>query len=171
MYEPYKKSKLLPIKVFGGRIFTTTAVQAQKNNLTLSHGPKTPLVACVFHLALICTWFWLNVNRYTCFWHLPIYFCCLRTDDKNIIVVWGRVDTSSKSPTPHNVPIFVTHTGQGVYKHEYKKSIIIHSSRNPTRLLVLVGWCRVVFLGGVVPCARGGEGEPPLSVYGLVHHF
>ena len=34
--------------------------------------PKTPLVACVFYFVLICTSFWLNVNRYTCFWHLPI---------------------------------------------------------------------------------------------------
>ena len=34
-------------------------------------GQKTPLVACVSYLVLICTFFWLNANRYTCFWHLP----------------------------------------------------------------------------------------------------
>ena len=63
MYEPYKTQKLLlPIEDFGGRIFTTTinstaAVQTQKKicQKTLSHGPKTPLVACVFYLVLICT--------------------------------------------------------------------------------------------------------------------
>ena len=33
---------------------------------------KTPLVACCLYLVLICTCFWLNVNRYTFFWHLPI---------------------------------------------------------------------------------------------------
>ena len=43
----------------------------RKHNKTLSHGPKTPLVACVFHLVSICTSFWLNENRYTCFWQLP----------------------------------------------------------------------------------------------------
>ena len=73
MYEPYKNSKLSrPITDFGVRIFTTAAVQANKNIcLTLSHGAKTSLVACVFYLVLIYTCFWLNVNRYTCFWHLP----------------------------------------------------------------------------------------------------
>ena len=25
----------------------------------------------VFYLVLICTCFWLVVNGYTCFWHLP----------------------------------------------------------------------------------------------------
>ena len=52
-----------------------SAVQAQKNKnkkfLKLSHRPKTPLVACVFYFVLICTFFWLNVNRYTYFWHIP----------------------------------------------------------------------------------------------------
>ena len=82
-----KTQKLLPIKGFGGRIFTTinstTAVQAQKKKEALSHGPKTPLVACVFYLFLICTCFWLNLNRYTCFWQLTqknkqhqSTFCC-----------------------------------------------------------------------------------------------
>ena len=81
-----KTPKLLrPIKDFGGRIITTInstiAVQAQKK--TLSHGPKTPLVACVFYLFLICTCFWLNLNMYTCFWQLTqknkqhqSTFCC-----------------------------------------------------------------------------------------------
>ena len=32
---------------------------------------KTPLVAYVFYFVLIWTCFWLNVNRCTCFWHLP----------------------------------------------------------------------------------------------------
>ena len=35
-----------------------------------SHGPKTPLVACVFYFVLKCTFFWLNVNSYACFWQL-----------------------------------------------------------------------------------------------------
>ena len=26
-----------------------------------------------FLLGLICTWFWLNVNRYTCFWHVSFF--------------------------------------------------------------------------------------------------
>ena len=58
-----KTQKLLqPIQDFGGRTFTTinatstiycTAVQAQKIIITLSHVPKTPLVACVFYFVLI----------------------------------------------------------------------------------------------------------------------
>ena len=71
-YELYKNSKLLPLQDFGGRIFTT-AVQAQKTKSSkVSHGPKTPLVECVFYFVLICTFFWLNVNICTCFWNLPI---------------------------------------------------------------------------------------------------
>ena len=74
MYEPCKNSKLLTHQDFGGHICTTinttTAVQAKKETrLKVSHGQKTPLVACVFHFVLICTYFWLNVNRCTCFWH------------------------------------------------------------------------------------------------------
>ena len=23
---------------------------------------------------ILCTWFWLNVNKYTCFWHFPLFF-------------------------------------------------------------------------------------------------
>ena len=42
-----------------------------KKGIKLSLGPKTPLVTCVFYFVLICTCFWLNVNRYTCFWHFP----------------------------------------------------------------------------------------------------
>ena len=42
-----------------------TAVQAQKKSLTLSHGQKTLLVACVFYLVLLCSCFCLNVNRCT----------------------------------------------------------------------------------------------------------
>ena len=70
-----KTQQLLTVKDFGGCIFTinsTTAVQAQKKkSCKLSYGQKTLLVACVFYLVLMCTWFWLNVNRYTCFWHFP----------------------------------------------------------------------------------------------------
>ena len=61
-----------PFKDFGGRIFTTAAFQAQnEKNSTLSHGPKAHLVVCVFYLVQICTFFWLNVNMYTCFRHMP----------------------------------------------------------------------------------------------------
>ena len=42
-----------------------------KKSLGLSDGVKTPLVACVFPLVKLRTWFWLDVNWYTCFWHLP----------------------------------------------------------------------------------------------------
>ena len=40
----------------------------------VSHGPKTPQLACVFYLVLICTCFRLDGNRYTCVWHLPLIF-------------------------------------------------------------------------------------------------
>ena len=60
-----KTKKPLRMKDFGGRIFTTinttAAVKVQKKKIALSHGPKAPLVPCVFYLVLICT----------CFWHLP----------------------------------------------------------------------------------------------------
>ena len=74
MYEPYENKKnSYPLKILVTVCLLLTAVQAQKNKkITLSHGPKTPLVACVFYLVLICTCFWLNVNSYTIFWHLPI---------------------------------------------------------------------------------------------------
>ena len=77
-----KTQKLLRrIKDLGGRIFTTTsAVQAQKKIcLTLSHWLKTTHVARVFYLVLICTCFWLDVNRYTCFWHLPLFISSTAT--------------------------------------------------------------------------------------------
>ena len=44
---------------------------AKKYMLNAFSWAKTPLVACVFYLVLVCTCFWLNVNRYTWFWHLP----------------------------------------------------------------------------------------------------
>ena len=47
--------------------------EKQKNAFSWAKNTKTPLVACVFYLVLICTWFWLNVNRYTCVWHLPFF--------------------------------------------------------------------------------------------------
>ena len=28
---------------------------------------------CVFYFVLMCTCVWLNVNRYTCFWHLSYF--------------------------------------------------------------------------------------------------
>ena len=57
------------------RIFTTTAVQAQHRNENDAFSwAKNTLVACVFYLVLICTFFWLNLNRYTCFWQFPFLF-------------------------------------------------------------------------------------------------
>ena len=69
MSEPYKNSKLLrPIKISeAAYLLRYCCSGAKKKCLTLSHGPKTPLLACVFYEVLICTWFWLYVNRYTCF--------------------------------------------------------------------------------------------------------
>ena len=69
-----KTQKLLPIEDLEAAHLLLLLLFRRKKIIiiTHSHRPKTPLVACVFYLVLICTCFWLNVNRYTCFWHLPL---------------------------------------------------------------------------------------------------
>ena len=80
MYEPNKNSKTVTThsRFWRPHIYYCCCSGAKKKSLTLSHGPKTPLVACVFYLVLLCTCFWLNVNRYTCFWHLPFKLLVVR---------------------------------------------------------------------------------------------
>ena len=77
----HKSSKTGHLR-FGGRICTTintTAVQAQNIYFEVYiyiafSWAKTPLVACIFYLILICTLFWINVNRYTFFFgYFPIF--------------------------------------------------------------------------------------------------
>ena len=82
MYEPYKNSKnYYQFKVLEAYFPLLLLFRRKKktNKLTLSRRPKTPLVACVFYLVLICTLFWLNVSRYTCFWHLPYIYSHLNS--------------------------------------------------------------------------------------------
>ena len=62
--------KLLPITDCGGRIFTTTAVQAQKKNNAFSWAKNTAR-GVRFLLGWSMYLVWLDVNRYICFWHLP----------------------------------------------------------------------------------------------------
>ena len=74
IYEPYKNSKLLPIKILEAILLILLLIRRKKKKcFEVSYGPKTPLVACVFYFVLICTCFWLNVNRCTCFWQLPYH--------------------------------------------------------------------------------------------------
>ena len=58
---------------------------------TLSHGPKTPLVACVLLTALICT-------RYACFWNLLITKYC-RQEACARMNAWKKTasDTATRS--------------------------------------------------------------------------
>ena len=67
-----KIQKLLPIKILEAPyllVLILLLLFRRKKSIKLSLGPKTPLVACVFYFVLIYTCFWLNVNRYTFFWH------------------------------------------------------------------------------------------------------
>ena len=59
MYEPYKSSKLLPIKILEAAyslllILLLLFRRAKKKCLKVSQGPQTPLVACVFYFVSIC---------------------------------------------------------------------------------------------------------------------
>ena len=70
MYEPYKNSKLLPIKVSEAAFFL---LLFRRNFLKgFLMGQKIPLVEYVIYFVLICTFCWLNVNRSTCVWHIPM---------------------------------------------------------------------------------------------------
>ena len=77
MYEPYKNSKTVAthsrfLEAAYLLLLTLLLLFRRKKNIlfnAFSYRPKTPLVACVFYLDLICTCFWLNVNRYAWFWH------------------------------------------------------------------------------------------------------
>ena len=70
MHEPHKNSKLLPIKVSEAAFFL---LLFRRNFLKgFLMGQKIPLVEYVIYFVLICTFCWLNVNRSTCVWHIPM---------------------------------------------------------------------------------------------------